>query len=364
MENPFEPSFGNRPERIVGRDVELDGIEQGLRSRRGSRDRATFISGQRGMGKTALLLEIEGRASRLDYVVARAIASETMTSTIIERLQLKGSAFVKDGGRRVAGFSAGALGFSFGLTFSDEVQAHYGFETKLGLICDALEEAGKGVLILVDEVLATSKEMRQLAAAYQNLVGDGKNVAICMAGLPVAISDVLNDKVITSFNRATKVNLGPLETSSVYAYYMQTFEDVGVSIGEALVGRAAEAAQGFPYLMQLIGYYLVQAGAGREVDEAALDGALAYAKRDLANNVYRPTLDALSNKDVEFLEAMAQDDGRSAAVDIQARMNVDNSYFQNYRRRLLDAGVIEAPRRGELEFAVPYLADYLRAGGR
>jgi hypothetical protein len=43
-------------------------------------------------------------------------------------------------------------------------------------------------------------------------------------------------------------------------------------------------------------------------------------------------------------------------------MNVDNSYFQNYRRRLLDAGVIEAPRRGELEFAVPYLADYLRVG--
>ena len=34
--------------------------------------------------------------------------------------------------------------------------------------------------------------------------------------------------------------------------------------------------------------------------------------------------------------------------------------FQPYRKRLIEAGVIEAPRRGELVFAVPYLADYLR----
>jgi hypothetical protein len=33
--------------------------------------------------------------------------------------------------------------------------------------------------------------------------------------------------------------------------------------------------------------------------------------------------------------------------------------LQPYRKRLLEAGVIEAPRRGELVFAVPYLAEYL-----
>ena len=33
--------------------------------------------------------------------------------------------------------------------------------------------------------------------------------------------------------------------------------------------------------------------------------------------------------------------------------------IQPYRKRLIDAGIIEAPRRGELIFAVPYLADFL-----
>jgi hypothetical protein len=33
--------------------------------------------------------------------------------------------------------------------------------------------------------------------------------------------------------------------------------------------------------------------------------------------------------------------------------------IQPYRKRLIEAGVIEAPRRGELVFAVPYLAEYL-----
>lgn len=30
------------------------------------------------------------------------------------------------------------------------------------------------------------------------------------------------------------------------------------------------------------------------------------------------------------------------------------------RKRLIEAGVIEAPRRGELVFAVPYLSEYLQ----
>lgn len=37
--------------------------------------------------------------------------------------------------------------------------------------------------------------------------------------------------------------------------------------------------------------------------------------------------------------------------------------MQPYRARLIDAGLIESPRKGELVFAVPYLADYVRREG-
>ena len=40
-------------------------------------------------------------------------------------------------------------------------------------------------------------------------------------------------------------------------------------------------------------------------------------------------------------------------------MSVTPDYAQKYRRRLIDAGVIEQARRGYVRFAVPYMADYL-----
>ncbi len=41
-------------------------------------------------------------------------------------------------------------------------------------------------------------------------------------------------------------------------------------------------------------------------------------------------------------------------------MSFPHDYVQKYRKRLIDAGIIEAPARGKVAFAVPYLADYLR----
>ena len=47
-------------------------------------------------------------------------------------------------------------------------------------------------------------------------------------------------------------------------------------------------------------------------------------------------------------------------VDIASRMGVTQDYAQKYRRRLIDSGVITSPRRGEVSFAIPFLADFLR----
>ena len=74
------------------------------------------------------------------------------------------------------------------------------------------------------------------------------------------------------------------------------------------------------------------------------------------------TLAALSDKDVEFLRAMAQGEGESSIADIAERMGVTADYAQKYRRRLIDSGVVEQVRRGHVAFAVPELAGYLREG--
>ena len=55
------------------------------------------------------------------------------------------------------------------------------------------------------------------------------------------------------------------------------------------------------------------------------------------------------------------EDAVSRISDVAKRMSVTPDYAQKYRRRLIDAGVIEQARRGYVRFAVPYMANYLRS---
>ena len=101
----FRPSFGNRPDQLVGRDETLQEILDGLKSYPGSAERATLLIGQRGMGKTAMLLEIAERAQELDYVVARTTCGDAMVDNLIEVLQRAGSQFVKEDKKPIKGFT-------------------------------------------------------------------------------------------------------------------------------------------------------------------------------------------------------------------------------------------------------------------
>lgn len=355
----FQPTFGNRPDQYIGRDGVIEQFMAGLREPVGSRNRCTLFLGQRGMGKTALLLELSDRAVKAGYVVARVTAHEGMAQAIIEQFQLNGSTFFKDDRRKLTGVTAGALGFTIGLTFSEAAERQYGFRSKMSLLCDKLAEKDKGALILIDEV-RTSAAMREVASAYQELVGDGKNIAIAMAGLPHAVSGVLNDQVLTFLNRANRVELGLISTNLIRAYYERAFKGMNITISNELLDRAALATLGFPYLMQLIGYYVIQyTPDGGMVDEAIMDKAEKSAMGDMENNVFKPILSPLSDNDKIFLKAMARQGETVSTAKLQAALGKKGPAIQPYRKRLLEAGIIEAPRRGELVFAVPYLAEYL-----
>jgi type II secretory pathway predicted ATPase ExeA len=358
----FSPSFGNRPSRLVGREPVIQGFCRGLQSAPGNRERAVLLLGQRGTGKTVLLWELADRARELGYVVASpTVAAEGMLGRIVEKIQDDGERYVSGHKTSLAGASIGALGFSAGLQFSREVQESKSFQYKLSHLCRELSAQGHGVVVLVDEVQANSPEVRELVIAYQELVGERANVALVMAGLPDAVSATLNDHVLTFLNRARKVELGPLAVGEVDAYFASAFEEAGVRVTPEARAAAARATDGSPYLLQLVGHYVVAyAKADGTVDDAVVVEAVAAARGDFENDVCRTALAPLSDRDEDFLCAMARDEGPSKMSDVAARMEATPDYAQKYRRRLMDAGIIRAPRRGEVEFAVPYLGDYLR----
>jgi hypothetical protein len=357
----FSPSFGNRPKAFVGREEVIRDFVDGMEEAPGGRKRAMFFSGQRGMGKTALLLELAARAEKMDFVTASVLANARMLDEIIQLIQMNGATYVSKSSKQVKAINVGVPGFSFGLTFSDEVKENYGFRVKLTLLCDALAKYGKGVLLLIDEVYSGTEEIRELAATYQHLVGEGKNVAIAMAGLPSAISGVLNDKALTFLNRASKIRLDPIPLGAISVYYSSVFKKLGKEIAPKLLEEAVAATRGYPYLLQLVGYYLLEyTGEGAVITDDDVRLAVNSAKHDLIENVYLASLRPLSRNDIRFLEAMAEsgEDGRIA--DIRERMEVSQATAQQYRLRLIESGVVASSARGELEFTIPYMGEYLR----
>ena len=355
----FHPTFGSRPTQIVGRDGIIESFIESLGEPIGSRDRCTLMIGQRGMGKTALLQELAEIAEEEGYVTASVTCYEKMNEEIVEILQRKGNEIAGKSKRKLQGAQAGAFGFSFGFSFSEEADKQLGFRSKLTMLVDKLCEYVKGVVIFVDEAKG-SEGMRQLAVTYQQLVGEEKNISICMAGLPAAISSVLNDDVLTFLNRARRIQIGPISISAIADYYREAFDHSGVGAGEKIVLKAADATKGFPYLMQLIGYYMVKFAGGKYKEEKLLDRATESAQKDLEENVYAPLLRPLSDKDRDFLNAMSEDEGSSKVADICARLGKGNSEIQPYRKRLMDAEIITSDRRGEVSFTIPYLNEYLR----
>lgn len=360
----FSPSFGNRPTYLVGRAPVLKQLDQCLSSRPGSRDRATVMLGQRGSGKTVLLWELADRARQADFAVATpTIVADGMLDRIVEKIQDDGSRYIPADSSHVTGGSLGFLGFSAGLQFSRDVRETKSAAYRLTSLVRALSAKGHGTLILVDELQANSNEVRELVATYQELVGEGLDVALVMAGLPAAVAATLNDKVLTFLNRAAKIELPPLADGDINAFFSKAFAEVGVDVDAEKRRKAVQSTSGSPYMLQLVGYYLVAyADSDGSLTDDAFSQALASAKRDFENDVCQTTLAALSDRDVDFLVAMSEGDGPVKVADVASHMQVTVDYAQKYRKRLIDAGVVRAPRRGYVEFAVPYLVDYLREG--
>ena len=83
----------------------------------------------------------------------------------------------------------------------------------------------------------------------------------------------------------------------------------------------------------------------------------------LDENVFQAMLNPLSDVNLDFLEALALEaKGTDRPVKTSAlehRLGITHGTFQTYRKRLLDTGLVNSLRRGELSFAVPLLAHYV-----
>ena len=159
----FSPSFGNKPRALIGRNQEIQCLTEGLLVSPGNKERARLIIGQRGLGKTVLLLELADYARKHNYIVASpTVVAGDMLDRILEKLDRDGGKSLPHRQNKVTGGTIGVLGFSAGIQTELPSEPSRSFAYRLLEFCEEAGKAGKGVLILVDEVQSDSEELKKL----------------------------------------------------------------------------------------------------------------------------------------------------------------------------------------------------------
>ena len=358
MRNPFKPTAGARPPLLVGRDRALDTFAEGLEDGPGAPGLLTIFTGPRGVGKTVMLSEAEDTARKAGWVTI----SDTATVGLIDRTAKAMDRVLDELGdgppsRKI--ISVNAAGF--GITTQPPPERDRSWRDRATEICTITATHETGLLISVDEIHAIDRtELTALAADVQHLIREGLPIALIVAGIPKAVSDLLNEKVSTFLRRADRVKLVDVSLSEVQRAFTQTFRDTGVTITDAQVERAAEATGGYPFLIQLVGYHLWRRAAKTPLTDELVERGIEDARVRLGATVLQPALSDLSNVDRTYLLKMAEDTSASRVNDIAERLGRPQKYAGVYRRRLLDAGMITEAGRGRVDFAVPGLREYLR----
>lgn len=359
--NPFKPTAGVMPPVLIGREsIGLD-FSEGLDDGPGAPDRLMLITGPRGSGKTVMLTELGLIAARRHWTVIDETASDGLAERLIARIAPESS--------RIAGVNIkpSLMGASLGEVNIAPALRPSTLRDAMSARLRALGK-GKGLLITIDETQdASMEDMTAIATAAQHMLRDNAEVAFVFAGLPSLVSDLLNAKVLTFLRRASIKELGDVPLDEVRDAFASTIRGAGLSITDEALDFAAQSTGGYPYMIQLVGYNMWRTarrradGLGRTISLDDVKAGVEQSKAKLGEGVCAPVVKQLSERAVDYVTAMAQDDGPSSTSEVAARMGESMDYANIYRQRLIEDHIITSPARGLVDFAIPFLREYLRS---
>jgi hypothetical protein len=312
-----------------------------------------------------MLNEAESQARQRGWVTI----SETAVPGLVDRLtahrlpEVAAALELSKTGRRVTG-----VAFPFqlgGITWQPPAAEHRpDLRAQLAALTDHLAGHGTGLLLTVDELHRADRAgLRELAATIQHCFREERPIAFAGAGLPTAVADLLNDDVLTFLRRADRYHLGAVDPADVADALRTPLRTAGYTITDPALQVAAAGTGGYPFLIQLVGFWMCKLADSADsslIEDAAAAAGVQAARRRLGSLIHEPALRDLSHVDRTFLAAMAVDDGPSRMADIAARLTADANYASQYRLRLIAADMIRPSGHGHVDYTLPYLRDYLR----
>lgn len=364
--NPFSPIFGGKPDVFFGREKILNLFDHAMIDV-GSDDRAIFITGTRGSGKTALLeqLSIRARAHKrkvidlgpentISQIIYALTGYDEVTKTVNPQANVNVLGF---GG----GISAGSVSKTEHIT-KDNLQT---------ILLDACTNNKNGILFTIDEIQKVPiEDVSSICNAFQMASRKGYDIMLAVAGLPYAYSEIIKHEGCTYLRRATHEELALFTWEEAADAFCRVFSSInGLDVNDSIIENLNQACYGHPYIMQLLGYYLIlhinEHASGKkhivtddEFQVAVSNALFAYEQRAL-----KPLLDELPNSEKAYLIRMSECLNSERLADTSAiarKAGVPQNKLSRPRAYLIDHGIIASPEHGKVMFCIPYLADYVK----
>ncbi|GAA4824203.1 ATP-binding protein [Tomitella cavernea] len=313
--SPFRPSFGVSPPLLAGRGGTIQAFATSLDDPTGSSLSVSLVTGHSGVGKTVLLNKLEA----ISRARGRLVVAETATRGLPARIT-----------------------------------------------ADRLHPPSSGrtidVLITIDEVHGGDiDELRTVLTTCKAAARGGPRVDVVVAGLPPAATSLAGQRALPLLRDAHRVELGMIDHDEAAVAIRVPVERAGRTISDDALAKAAAAARGYPFLIQLVGHLAWSRRPGSTtITSADVTSASVEAARLVGRMIHEPSLRRLAPPELGFLEAMAADDHPSFLCDISARTGSTPGDAEACALWLTEADLIEPAGQRRVAFALPYLRECLR----
>ena len=359
--NPFTPAFGSMPQHFFGRTTELRFVEEAL-DNPNSPHRAFFVTGSRGSGKTTLLEKTSQLARRRRWLTID-VHSTHASKAIISQLA---------GGMEKTtekSIDPSVMGVTVGHATS-RITERYDESSLAQLLVTKTRSLSsyEGICITVDEIQKVPEhDAENICASVQLAMRKGLPVVIALAGLPGAKEKVASYPGCTFMQRAHDMRIGSLIVEETIAAFRNMLKLVPqIDASDEAVWEMGAFSEGYPYLMQLVGYYIVgRYGDVRnsvtQVEPADVEAIEPLAMASYRANVLDPVLGKLSGGMSSYLSAMCSvedDAARASCSEVAGQMGKTTSEVSSYRQRLITQRLIEPAGRGYVRFLLPHVRDY------
>ncbi|MDU9032398.1 ATP-binding protein [Pseudomonas corrugata] len=379
--NPFAPGAGSRPPELAGRDKILEAARVACgRAVNGRNARSIMLLGLRGTGKTVLLNEI-GRIAKEEGLLVSKVESperESLARLLYPEMRkvmraLSGVEAAKQianrGLKGLRGFASifkiDIGGIEIGVEpepgLADSGNLQYDLPDLFTVIGEAAQAAGKGWILLIDEVQYLSEaDLSALIVSIHRMSQEGLPVLMVGAGLP-QVARLAGEAKSYAERLFLYPEVGALDQPSAIQAVQKPIMEEEASIDAAALGSIVDRTQGYPFFLQEWASTAWNNAEGPEITLDDVDHSYSETLASLDAGFFRVRIDRLTPSEVQFVKAMSElGDGPYAIADIAKAMGRPQSSLGPTRANIIAKGMIYSTDHGYLNFTVPLFAEYMR----